>query len=315
MERIELGKYVVIDPSISYGKPTFKGTQIPVQDVLETVADTMNSEQIIEQWQGRITQKAVAEAISIGLQVFLRKVGEPKERVELGAHIFADPTLHHGRPMFNGEEALVEDLLADIIYGGADWKKVIDTWYSERTKKGIAEAVFLASQVFAQKDGKPMGFIELGEYVVAHPDICDGKLTFKGTQICIQDVLEMVAEEMDWDQIIHQWCGSLTKAAITDAILVASEIFIRRKRKPTERIEYGKYVVADPGICHGKVTFNGTRIFVQSVLEMVAEEKDWERIIWEYHDSITKEGIAEAIFLASQVLSQHATNRQEEEAA
>jgi uncharacterized protein (DUF433 family) len=57
----------------------------------------------------------------------------------------------------------------------------------------------------------------------------------------------------------------------------------------------GRYIVADPEICHGKPTFRGTRIFVADVLEMVAEGMAWETIIEECHHSITTDAIAEAI--------------------
>jgi uncharacterized protein (DUF433 family) len=36
----------------------------------------------------------------------------------------------------------------------------------------------------------------------------------------------------------------------------------------------GRYIVADPAICHGKPTFRGTRIMVFQVLEMVAMGMD-----------------------------------------
>lgn len=35
------------------------------------------------------------------------------------------------------------------------------------------------------------------------------------------------------------------------------------------RIEINKYIVADSEICHGKLTFKGTRIMVWQVLEML----------------------------------------------
>jgi len=57
----------------------------------------------------------------------------------------------------------------------------------------------------------------------------------------------------------------------------------------------GRYIVADPGICHGKPTFRGTRIMVWQVLEMVADGKAWETIVEEWRGSITKEAIAEAV--------------------
>jgi uncharacterized protein (DUF433 family) len=67
----------------------------------------------------------------------------------------------------------------------------------------------------------------------------------------------------------------------------------------------GRYIVADPKICHGKPTFRGTRIFVSDVLEQVASGLAWETIIEEWHDSITKEAIAEAVQLATQALLKH----------
>lgn len=67
----------------------------------------------------------------------------------------------------------------------------------------------------------------------------------------------------------------------------------------------GRYIVADPKICHGKPTFRGTRIFVSDVLEQVASGMAWEAIIEEWHDSITKEAIAEAVQLATQALMKH----------
>ena len=67
----------------------------------------------------------------------------------------------------------------------------------------------------------------------------------------------------------------------------------------------GRYIVADPKICHGKPTFRGTRIFVSDVLEQVASGMAWETIIEEWHDSLTKEAIAEAVQLATQAWMKH----------
>ena len=67
----------------------------------------------------------------------------------------------------------------------------------------------------------------------------------------------------------------------------------------------GRYIVTDPNICHGKPTFRGTRIFVADVLEQVASGMVWESIIEDWHGSITKEAIAEAIQLASQAFLEH----------
>lgn len=68
----------------------------------------------------------------------------------------------------------------------------------------------------------------------------------------------------------------------------------------------GRYIVIDPEICHGKPTFRGTRVMVSQVLEMVASGMAWRTIIEQYHDSLTKEAIAEAVSLAGKVFSEHA---------
>ena len=68
----------------------------------------------------------------------------------------------------------------------------------------------------------------------------------------------------------------------------------------------GRYIVADPAICHGKPTFRGTRIFVADVLEQVASGMAWEAIIEEWRGAITEEAIAEAVRLAREAFITHA---------
>jgi len=72
---------------------------------------------------------------------------------------------------------------------------------------------------------------------------------------------------------------------------------MRMKRK-----EYGKYIVSDPKICHGALTFKGTRILVSVVLNMVARGMDWDEICREFDGHITKEHISEAVQLAREAL-------------
>ena len=72
------------------------------------------------------------------------------------------------------------------------------------------------------------------------------------------------------------------------------------------RTSYGRYVVCDPEICHGKPTFRGTRILVADVLEQVAEGLAWETIIEEWNGNLVKEAIAEAVALSKQAFLEHA---------
>jgi uncharacterized protein (DUF433 family) len=77
-------------------------------------------------------------------------------------------------------------------------------------------------------------------------------------------------------------------------------------RKSKKQQLLGRYIVADPDVCHGQPTFRGTRIMVWQVLEMLADGMAWETIIEECHHSITKEAIAEAVTLSSAAFLKHA---------
>jgi len=79
--------------------------------------------------------------------------------------------------------------------------------------------------------------------------------------------------------------------------------------KVRKRKELGQYIVADPEICHGQLTFKGTRIMVKSVLEMLAKGWEWDRISQEYFGKVSREAIAEAVSLANQALLEKTDNR------
>jgi uncharacterized protein (DUF433 family) len=74
METNFMGRYVVTDPEICHGKPTFRGTRILVADVLEQVADGLAWETIVEEWRGSISYEAIAEAVRLSRQAFLENV-------------------------------------------------------------------------------------------------------------------------------------------------------------------------------------------------------------------------------------------------
>ncbi len=62
------GRYLISDPEICHGKPTFRGTRIMVADVLEQLSEGLAWETIIEEWRGHICKKAIAEAIQFYLK-------------------------------------------------------------------------------------------------------------------------------------------------------------------------------------------------------------------------------------------------------
>ena len=78
--------------------------------------------------------------------------------------------------------------------------------------------------------------------------------------------------------------------------------------KTRKRKELGQYIVADPEICHGQLTFKGTRIMVKGVLYYVAQGKDWDWISQAYLGKVSREAIAAAVSLASEALLEKTDN-------
>ena len=67
----------------------------------------------------------------------------------------------------------------------------------------------------------------------------------------------------------------------------------------------GKYIISDPRVCGGKLTFIGTRILVKGVLESLEDGLSFDEIINEWHQKVNKEAILEAIHLANKVFSKY----------
>lgn len=76
----------------------------------------------------------------------------------------------------------------------------------------------------------------------------------------------------------------------------------RKRRARKVRKVLGRYIVADPEICHGQLTFVGTRILVDVILEQVALGMERDAIVRDWDGRITKEAIAEAIDLSRKAL-------------
>ena len=76
------------------------------------------------------------------------------------------------------------------------------------------------------------------------------------------------------------------------------------KQQPPKRI-IGRFVVADPAICHGQPTFLGTRILVADVLEQVASGIAWDTIVEEWRGNVSSDAISEAVRLARQAFRDH----------
>lgn len=76
MKTVNLGRYVVADPKICHGQPTFRGTRILVADVLEQVATGMAWEAIVDEWRGAINLGAIAEAVRLAREALVTRTPE-----------------------------------------------------------------------------------------------------------------------------------------------------------------------------------------------------------------------------------------------
>jgi len=80
MARLEIGKYLVIDPEICHGQLTFKGTRIPVETALAYLAMGYSIEQIIRKWP-QLRSDAIEEAVDIATEALLERYTPNRKKV------------------------------------------------------------------------------------------------------------------------------------------------------------------------------------------------------------------------------------------
>ena len=67
----------------------------------------------------------------------------------------------------------------------------------------------------------------------------------------------------------------------------------------------GKYLVIDPRICHGQLTFKGTRVPVETVLTFLGQGETMEQILADWPE-LERAAVTEAIELAKTALLKRA---------
>ena len=65
--------------------------------------------------------------------------------------------------------------------------------------------------------------------------------------------------------------------------------------------EFGKYLVVDPEVCHGKMTFKGTRIPVSTVLTFLSMGDSMDDIL-EGWPELKHEAVLEALRYAADII-------------
>ena len=83
--RVELGTYLVADPALCHGKPTFKGTRILMWQVLDELAHGMTPDEIVAAWGGKVSRAAIAESVLLARESLLDERGRLRHREEARA--------------------------------------------------------------------------------------------------------------------------------------------------------------------------------------------------------------------------------------
>jgi uncharacterized protein (DUF433 family) len=72
-EYYPLGAYIVAAPGICGGRPTFKYTRIEVQVVLNLLASGESLEELLVNFQGRVSRKAIEETFRLAAALLKRE--------------------------------------------------------------------------------------------------------------------------------------------------------------------------------------------------------------------------------------------------
>lgn len=71
-----------------------------------------------------------------------------------------------------------------------------------------------------------------------------------------------------------------------------------------KRLEIGSYLVRDPEVCHGQLTFKGTRILVEMVLSYSAAGRTIDGALDEW-PRLSRDAVQEALQLATAAMLEH----------
>jgi len=72
-EYYPLGEHVVAAPGICRGRPTFKYSRVEVQVVLNLIAAGEPLDQLLENFKGRVSKKAVEESLRLAAALLKRE--------------------------------------------------------------------------------------------------------------------------------------------------------------------------------------------------------------------------------------------------
>ncbi len=189
MERIEVGKYLVVDPRVCSGRLSFKGTRVPAELVLYWLAQGNTIDEALGSWP-HLKREAVEEAVVLAAAAW---------------------------------PGLMREWCGDAI------KKLAAGLTARATEASPADGQTEEDETppwWVKEPATPEP-VEIGKHLVVDPRVCFGRLTFKGTRIPVTTVLEYLALGKSIRGIRSSW-PQLSREAITEAIELAEAALVER---------------------------------------------------------------------------------------
>ena len=154
-ERKILGRFIVMDPAVHDGEPSFRGTRLTVREVVEQLAARRPWDALIARSEGTLSRRAIAEALALCVDAFLAETEslrgrDDQTRLELSEQIVMDPSICHGKPTYAGSRVMVWQVLR-ALEDEADWEMIRDNWPGAVTDPAIAESLLLARRIFLDR--------------------------------------------------------------------------------------------------------------------------------------------------------------------
>ena len=161
--------------------------------------------------------------------------------------------------------------------------------------------------------------VEIGKYIVADPSIGHGQPTFQGTRVLVHRVIKSFRRGKTLDEVAAGY--RLPREGVVEGLYLAAKALFEKYSVPYPeplpmeellklppdyrdekypRVKIGKYLVADPYICHGHPTVRGTRVLVHIVTEEFSTGETLDEVAADY--KISREAVIEGLSLAAEAL-------------
>jgi uncharacterized protein (DUF433 family) len=147
-----LGRFVVMDPNVGDGEPSFRGTRFTVRGVVERLARGAGWDELVEQSEGTLSRRAIAEALALCADAFLAETErlrrrENPTRLQLSDTIVLDPAICHGKPTYAGSRVMVWQVL-EMLERNSSWLYLREGWPGTVTDAAIRESLEVALRMF-----------------------------------------------------------------------------------------------------------------------------------------------------------------------